>query len=214
MQYVKELNSQKVKGYSYAEFILWMGKLVKEGKTTGVNQDKSLVEFTALNLKRMQRIDKTLQVEERLFQPFKNLGTNQKWIVITEGWCGDSAQTLPLIHKIAEILGDKVSLKIILRDKNPEWIAMYPTKGSRSIPKLISFDGEGKEQFTWGPRPHAAQQLLLDWKANKSSAGKSWEEFEIDLHTWYTKDKGKTIQNEFVELQIAQNKEFQTSKAA
>ncbi len=194
------LNDREVNGYTYDEFIHWMELLVSEGKTTGNNQSASLVNFTALNLKRMQRIGKTIQIEKESFRKLAELKMKQNWIVITEGWCGDSAQTLPLIHKIAETFEGNVSLKVILRDSNPEWIEKYHTDGSRSIPKLISFDEEGNELFIWGPRPEPAQRLLLDWKSNRTSTGKSWDDFEKDLHTWYARDKGRTIQSEFIEL--------------
>jgi len=215
MQKGKILNDKQIKGYTYHEFIRWIERLVSEGKTTGENQSESRVNFTALNLKRMKRIGKTIQIEKESFGELTELKLKQNWIVITEGWCGDSAQTLPLIHKIAELFEENVSLKVILRDSNPEWIEKYQTDGSRSIPKLISFDEEGKELFTWGPRPRPARQLLLDWKINRVSSGKSWDDFEKDLHTWYARDKGKTLLSEFIELiTTLKNKAEKTRLAA
>ena len=38
---------------------------------------------------------------------------NQLWMVITENWCGDSAQNLPYIARIAS-LNKKIELRIIL----------------------------------------------------------------------------------------------------
>ncbi len=70
----------------------------------------------------------------------------------------------------------------------------YHTRGSRSIPKLIAFSESGTELFTWGPRLAPAQELLLEWKAGKLNRSRA--DFEKDLHTWYTRDKGKTIQKE------------------
>ena len=74
----------------------------------------------------------------------------------------------------------------------------YLTNGSKSIPKLIAFNSNAKELFTWGPRPVPAQELLMNWK--KNPAGRNWEAFETELHTWYARDKSKTIQEEFVNL--------------
>ncbi|MCK7526094.1 MAG: thioredoxin family protein [Ignavibacteriales bacterium] len=36
-------------------------------------------------------------------QVFDKINQTQKWIVITETWCGDSAQNLPVIAKLAQL---------------------------------------------------------------------------------------------------------------
>ena len=89
-------------------------------------------------------------------------------------------------------------MKIILRDENPEWIEKYRTNGRKSIPKLVAFDKEGEELFSWGPRLVPAHQILLHWKENPLEVTK--EDFEKELHTWYAKDKSLSLQKEFVEI--------------
>lgn len=39
--------------------------------------------------------------------------------MLTEGWCGDAAQNLPVINKIAEE-NPNINLKLVLRDENLE----------------------------------------------------------------------------------------------
>jgi len=182
---------------SYEEYIPYILKLVDNDRTTGTNQSLSLIDYTALNLKRMERIKKTFKF---IREPNgrARLAFPQQWILITEAWCGDSAQSLPVIGEYANKLKNDVSLKIILRDANPTWIEKYHTNGTRSIPKLISFDLLGNELFTWGPRPAAAQQMFYKWK-NKPD-GKSWDAFETELHTWYTKDRTQATQHEIQRL--------------
>lgn len=187
---MKQINGRS---YSYPEFIAWVTQLVAEGKTSGPKQTEMLAHFTALNLKRMERIYKTTEITTHLSSALALLETKQTWVVITEAWCGDSAQILPVVARVAEDAEGLVDLKIIMRDENPQWIEKYHTNGSHSIPKLVAFDDEGKELFTWGPRPLAAQQIFLNWK--KNPAGKTWDEFERELHTWYAKDKTISIQN-------------------
>lgn len=186
--------------YSYPEFSLWVEELVKFGKTSGNTQTQALAEYTALNKRRMSRLDKTLKLHPELISLLKLNNTVQEWVVITETWCGDSAQSLPVIAKIAEV-SEKIDLKIILRDLNPEWMDKYHTNGSRSIPKLIAFDQSGEELFRWGARPAPAQQILLDWQNDPK--GRDRKAYETELHTWYALDKTKTIQEEF--LQILRN---------
>lgn len=50
----------------------------------------------------------------------------------------------------------------------------------------------------WGPRPARAQELLKAWKIKP--AGKTWDDFEKDLHGWYAKDKGVTLQSDFLSI--------------
>lgn len=182
----------------YPEYIQLVEKLVNEGKTTGHKQSEALAGFTSLNLKRMQRIDKTLHLSEKIIESIESIEESQNWWVITEAWCGDSAQNLPIIARIAEESRGSINLNILFRDDNPELMNQYLTNGSKSIPKLIAFDNEGHELFTWGPRPEPAHQLLLEWKTNPN--GINWDDFEKELHTWYAKDKAETIQQEFSRL--------------
>jgi hypothetical protein len=183
--------------YNYNEFINWVETLLNDGKTSGHRQTPELVGFTALNLKRMSRIFKTMVLNDDLKQLLDQMNEIQKWYVITEAWCGDSAQSFPALAKIAEASKGKILINVVLRDDNPEWMDKYHTNGAKSIPKMIAFNAQGEEIFTWGPRPKAAQELLFAWKANPE--GKTWEEFEVELHTWYAKDKTQTLQHEITE---------------
>ncbi len=183
--------------YSYEEFYEWVLELVIAGKTSGINQTEALSEFTALNARRMSRLNKTLILHPELINVLQNITQPQQWVVITEAWCGDSAQSLPVIARIAAV-SEKINLKIVMREENPELMDKYLTNGSRSIPKLVSYDLEGEELFTWGPRPAAAQEIFMAWK--KEPAGRDWEAFEKELHTWYARDKSLSLQKEFLEI--------------
>lgn len=183
--------------YTYDEFLQLMEILVAEGKTTGPTQSESLIFYTKLNLQRLLRWDKTFQLIEPLAIKVKMVKP-QVWWVITEAWCGDAAQTLPGINKMALASGGNITLRIIMRDENLSIMDHYLTNGGRSIPKLIAFDKEGNELFTWGPRPAFVQKMMIDWKANPGT--KTLEELEKDMHTWYAKDKGQSYQQEFLEI--------------
>ena len=183
--------------YNYEEFFNWTSDLVAKEQSSGINPLFDLIKYTALNFKRMERLNKTIHLNEKLMASVQEISNPQIWYVITENWCGDSAQNLPLFGKIAEHSNGKIDLRIILRDLNPEWIETYHTNGSKSIPKLVAFDYNENELFTWGPRPDEAQEILMAWKNNPN--GKSWDEFELELHTWYSKNKTKSTQNEIYE---------------
>ncbi len=93
-------------------------------------------------------------------------------------------------------LNNSIDLKIILRDSHPEIMDLYLTNGTRSIPKLVVFDMEGNEKFMWGPRPEEAQKLMKQWKAEEIVKPELYEK----LHLWYSKDRGKNIEDEILQL--------------
>jgi hypothetical protein len=51
----------------------------------------------------MTRIEKHYNVYEELKNLLVQVDNPQSWIIITETWCGDSAQKIPFISKIAEV---------------------------------------------------------------------------------------------------------------
>ena len=145
---------------TYPQFIDLTRKEIENTNIDSLDDaEKTLFEYKKLNLQRSSRIEKYYSVNDELRTLVKNMKQLQTWIVITENWCGDSAQNLPYIAALAE-LNSFINLKIILRDSNPEVIDQYLTNGTRSIPKLIAFDEEWNELFQWGPRPHAAVDLM------------------------------------------------------
>lgn len=188
----------KAEKYTYAGYRQLLENLMAEGKTTGTNQSSDMVDYAKLNNQRMSRLDKTLILIPELETALTNLNRNLLWVVITEGWCGDAAQNVPLIGKIAETAPNKINLQLVLRDENLELMDRYLTNGGRSIPKLICFDAETKEELgIWGPRPAEAQELFLSLKSNPNL---SKDEFITAVHQWYSQDKTRTMQKEFATL--------------
>ena len=102
--------------------------------------------YIKLNQHRSNRIDKYYEVDGEIIEEVNKIDESQLWMMITENWCGDSAQSLPYIAKIAS-LNNNIDLRIILRDSHPEIMDLYLTNGTRSIPKLVVFDMEGNEKF-------------------------------------------------------------------
>lgn len=186
-------------GLTYDAYAQNFESWVKQKQSSSANPTEALVEFTKLNLARSHRIHKTFAINESLRAIVQGLKHQYTWAVITEAWCGDSAQNLPLIAEMAKLNPEKIKLQIFLRDENPDLMDQYLTNGARAIPKLFAVDDTLQtEAFVWGPRPVEAQELLIAWKQNTD--GKTWEEFEKELHGWYAKDKGQALQQEFFEI--------------
>ena len=194
---MKALIQQRLaKSYSYQEYRKLVSDLVAEGKSTGPNQTEDLTHFSMLNVKRMDRLDKKIELSEATKLRLQKLDKKQLWLVLTEGWCGDAAQNLPVIEKMAK-QSSHIELRLILRDENPEVMNLFLTNGAQAIPKLISFDEEFNVLFTWGARPSIATQMVNDYKAKH---GKLDPEFKKNLQIWYNKDKGGNLQSDFVAL--------------
>jgi len=190
------LNSLKT-AQSYSEYKEMILKLIKEGKSTGENQNDSLYNYTKLNNQRMKRLDKQTKLSDIAFTKAKKIQKDFTWLVLTESWCGDAAQTLPVINKFAEA-NEKIDLKVVLRDENEALMNQFLTNGSKSIPKLIVLDNtSNKVVGSWGPRSEMASKMVSDYK-NKH--GKIDDQFKIDLQNWYNEDRGSNIEKELVDL--------------
>lgn len=182
---------------SYSDYNKLLLQEMALGRTTGPDQSEWLVEYARLNLMRMKRLDKTTVLVEELRAVLDSLQKPQLWVVLTEGWCGDAAQIVPVLAKVAAY-SPKIGLKLLLRDEWPQVMDAYLTRGTRSIPKLIALEPQTLEELgTWGPRPRKAQQLVDEFKANPD--GRSKEEFTLMVHKWYTDNKTLDTQLELLE---------------
>jgi hypothetical protein len=183
-------------GMSYEEFLDTIREKVDAGEDgQKTENDKKLFGYVELNYSRKSRIAKTYTPSDAIRLAMEAIDEPQFWLVITEDWCGDSAQNLPYIVAIAE-LNPLITLKIVQRDANLDIMDMYLTNGSRSIPKLVAFDSQGDELFQWGPRPKVAMELVKKLK----DSGETSAEFIPKIHSWYTQDKGASLEKEFQEL--------------
>jgi hypothetical protein len=179
---------------SYSAYRTFVSKLIGEGKSTGNEQSADLLHYSELNEVRMNRLEKTLKIDLEVLKTLQNLKAKQTWLVISEGWCGDAAQILPIIKLMAET-SENIDLKIVLRDENEALMNQFLTNGSKSIPKLIVLDENLNLVNHWGPRPEAAKNLIIDYKAQHGIVD---EPAKIALQKWYLDDKGISTMKEIV----------------
>ncbi len=185
-----------IKAIDYNTYFDQIKQFSELQKTSGPEQSQSRIEFTALNYQRMKRLNKTILINDDAKQFLENVKKEQIWLVITEAWCGDSAQITPVLNKIAE-LSPAITLKFVYRDENPELMDAFLTNGGRAIPKLIALSGENEVLFTWGSRPSLATQMVVDFKEKHGSLT---PEFKEELQNWYNKDKGQNITDDLIAL--------------
>lgn len=184
--------------YTYEEYRELIDNLLAKNKTTGENHSESMLHYTKMNVHRMRRLDKQIDLKDELVQKLEKLDRSLTWLILTEGWCGDAAQIIPTIQKMADQT-KVIQTRYILRDEHLEIMDQFLTDGrARSIPKLICLDSKTLEVLgEWGPRPDEAQQLFKDLKENDEFSSRERAE---QLHKWYTDDRTESVQDEFIPL--------------
>ena len=183
--------------YSYSEYRNQVTSLLRQGKVTGLEQSEALANYTALNEARMNRLEKTIALTEDVKIALSTLKTKYIWLVISEGWCGDAAQLLPIMHNMAEF-SENIEMRVALRDENEELMNLYLTNGGKAIPKLVVIDAETNTVLgDWGPRPIGAKNLIIDYKATHGVVD---ETAKTELQKWYLQDKGVSTQTEILLL--------------
>ncbi|WP_396157959.1 thioredoxin family protein [Flavobacterium sp.] len=182
--------------HSYTEYRIIVSKLISEGKSTGKEQSADLLHYSELNEVRMKRLEKTLKLDPEVEKTLQNLKSKQTWLVISEGWCGDAAQILPIIKLISEA-SENIDLKLVFRDENEELIHLFLTNGAKSIPKLLVLDESFNLINHWGPRPEGAKNLIIEYKANHGIVD---EAAKTALQKWYLDDKGISTMKEIVAI--------------
>ena len=177
---------------SYSAYRNLINELLLTKKTTGEDDSEAMLHYTKMNVQRMNRVDKTVQLNVDLKESLNGLKGKYRFLVISEGWCGDAAQIVPVFDKMASSFPDKISLKFVLRDQHIPLIDAHLTNGGRAIPVLLILDEQGQVLCKWGPRPQVLQSLLADWKKESTDMMLIAER----LHGWYAKDKTQTTQQE------------------
>lgn len=183
-------------GLSYPAYRELIDSLLEKGQTTGDDHSEAMLHYTMMNVQRMKRVEKTAVLNEALTEKISTLANRYNLLVISEGWCGDAAQIVPLFEMMTAIRPQKFDLRFVLRDQHLPLIDAHLTNGGRAIPVLLILNEAGELLVKWGPRPEAAQQLLNGLKAEIT------DKFELaeKLHLWYAKDKTHAIQYELLQL--------------
>ena len=181
---------------SYQQYRAFVEAHTTNGTNSGAEITEDLAEQTKLNTQRMKRLDKTMKLLPETEDFLASFNDDVFFLIITESWCGDAAQTMPMINKVAQAAG--IELKIVLRDENLELMDKFLTNGSRSIAKLILVNNKTGLPITiWGPRPTTATKIVAQEKVEK---GVLSPEFKEELQNWYNKDKGKDTENDLVTI--------------
>lgn len=173
--------------------------------------DDPYLSYYAINNQRVKRLRKTTQLDTDTLNALRSLFTSapavqhggeantrtdhkRYWLVINEFWCGDGAQITPVIESFTNASGGGLETRVVFRDEHPALIDAFLTNGSRSVPKIIQLNEQFEVLGSWGPRPKAAQDLVVQLKSNPEKAG-NYSEW---LHKWYADDHQRSTQKELL----------------
>ncbi len=156
--------------------------------------DRYLANEVEKNRSLWEGIYKKSRTPESAIRRAAEIGGRWKLLVLSEDWCGDASNTVPVLARFAEDVPG-FELRILQRDENLELMDRYLTNGSRSIPMAIILDEEFQPIGAWGPRPVELQELVLGEKARGVRPN---EEIYADTRRWYARDKGETTLRELL----------------
>jgi hypothetical protein len=192
------INQALADARTYPEYRDYLNELLAEGKTTGPNQSESYINYARLNSSRMDRLDKRDRFIPEMIDLLEQFKTPVLMLAITEGWCGDAAQIIPMLYHMVKA-SDQLDIKLVFRDEHPDLMSQFLTNDTRSIPKIIFLDPVTKAVLgDWGPRPAVAQKMTMDFKYHPEPKP-DYETYQKELHLWYAKDKTASTQLELVD---------------
>ncbi|WP_432712407.1 thioredoxin family protein [Pedobacter sp.] len=183
-------------GLTYTLYRELIDQKLSEGKTTGTDHADAMLHYTKMNVQRMSRLDKTIPLNAEFLEVLTHVKGIYRLLVITEGWCGDAAQLVPLFNKIVLAAPAHFDLRLVLRDEHLNLIDAHLTNLGRAIPILLIVNEKGEVVNKWGPRPALLSPLLADWKKESDDMMVTAEK----LHSWYAKDKTLTTQKELTAI--------------
>lgn len=197
---IKSIARALFNSYSYPEYRKLVTDLLKDGKSTGDQQSEELTNYSSLNETRMNRLEKTMKISDENINKLKSLNNEFIWLIISEGWCGDAAQLLPIFEKMNQAADGKIDLRIVLRDDNLDLMDHFLTNKGRAIPKLIVINKNTSVALAhWGPRPKGATDLIANYRKEHKVFD---ETIKTELQLWYLHDKGMTTQAEIMDMML------------
>ncbi len=139
-------------------------------------------------------ITEGVRLPEELVASARDVPGRWRLLALSEDWCGDAVNLLPVVARLAEAVG--WDMRVLGRDENPDIMDEHLTDGrSRSIPVVIVYDEDFNEVGWWGPRPAEIQA----WVMSEGIAMPSSERYKV-VRRWYAKDRGRTTIEELLEV--------------
>lgn len=139
-------------------------------------------------------VHERVRLNEELVERARRIPGTWHLLALSEDWCGDAVNTLPVAAAIAREAGWE--MRVMGRDDNLDVMDAHLTNGrSRSIPIVVVYDANFEEVGWWGPRPGEIQS----WVMAEGLALSSPERYKV-IRRWYARDRGKTTVSELLDI--------------
>lgn len=178
------------KAVSYQDYI----KETENRLSNPSDYDKEYEQYYQLGLQRMNRMYEKYTPNPEQQESLESKKFKGKILIISEPWCGDASQVIPVVEKFFE----HNDVRISYRDQEPSLIDDFLTGGAKSIPVVIFLSDEFEVIGTWGPRPKHGIELLQRYKSDPENFSK--EQFYVALQTYYAKNRGLDTIEELLEI--------------
>jgi hypothetical protein len=155
------------------------------------------IETARKNLDFWRGVSRTARLPQDIAESAACVPGTWRLLALSEDWCGDAVNTLPLVARLAEAIPG-AELRILGRDTNPDLMNDHLTRGTRSIPVVMVYDASFVERGWWGPRPSGLQTLF---ETELRSLEK--DERTLRVRTWYARDRGRSTAAEVLALIVA-----------
>lgn len=126
----------------------------------------------------------------------REIGGDWKLLVLTEDWCGDASNTVPVLARLAEA-APNVEIRLVKRDENPDLMDAHLTNGGRAIPLAVVLDEDFRPAGSWGPRPKELQEFVISEKARGE---RTTADIYRETRRWYARDRGETMLEELMDV--------------
>lgn len=183
------------KAISFDEYFKRTEEVVNKNTEELTQEEEKMYDYYKLGVQRMGRMIKVYKKDEEQLKKLDEKKFKGKFLIISEGWCGDAGQTVPAVSLFFK---GKNEVRILYRDENPELMDSFLTNGTRSIPIVIILDENDEVVTHWGPRPAYGTELLKKHKENPEEYPK--DKFYNDIQLYYAKNRGFDVINEILNL--------------
>jgi hypothetical protein len=116
-----------------------------------------------------------------------------RMVVVAEDWCIDSANTIPVLARLAEASG--LGLRIVDRAAGRPLLDRFRTADGRTATPLVVVLRQNHEPRAWVERPKPLQDLFASLLTDPKAA-----QVLADRQRWYDQDGGTTAMGEIVAL--------------
>ena len=123
------------------------------------------------------------------------IGGSWRLLVVAEDWCGDSANTIPYVAHLADLL-DNLEIRIVDSEVGRPAMEAHPTPDGRAAtPTVVLLDGDGQEAGCFVERPSELQTWFLEQENVLDE-----DTLYARKYAWYDDDRGLSTVREVVEM--------------